>query len=290
MQNFTKTLPKRHPLSTEIRNLHGAEAFTYLTDLLDLVQDIGTFELTPQIVARECGLKSQKVQRIFEDLKRIFEESCKILELSLKNPEESLKNPQRSDAQNPHGSTHAHARPVSLLVSNINNQPTNEPTNSEPDFSQEEIEFASQAEEIYKNDPSPNVVNNSWVKGFSKLRYREAKQSRPDLSSLDLLSVWQLVCASAAKNGAHKADWYQKAWNSQLNSYQKPAIDPPKQPSVSNKGTEHPLRDVPLIFYEGDNKVYRNDELRFEPDGVFHGQTRMMPALLHDAEVIGRAG
>ncbi len=113
MKQFTKTLPKRHPLSVEIRELYGAEGFTYLTDLLDLAQEIGKFELTPQLVARECGLKSQKVARIFENLSRIFEESCKILGLSFNNPQksskypsESSKYPQRSTPSNPHGSTH----------------------------------------------------------------------------------------------------------------------------------------------------------------------------------------
>jgi hypothetical protein len=82
MNGFTKTLPKRHPLSTEVRELLGAEGFTYLTDLLDLAQDIGEYELTHKIVARECSINAQKVKRIFDILERIFYESCKFLELS----------------------------------------------------------------------------------------------------------------------------------------------------------------------------------------------------------------
>ncbi len=105
MRKFIKVLPKRHPLSTEIRDLHGAEAYTYLCDLLDLAQEIGFFELTPKIAARECGINVQKASRIFENLKRIFEESCHFLQLSSNKVEESSKKVETLDGQNPHSST-----------------------------------------------------------------------------------------------------------------------------------------------------------------------------------------
>jgi len=110
MKIFTKTIPARHPLVSELIDTHGAESYAYLTMLLELAQEIGPFELTPAILARECRIKNPRLSRIFPDMKVVFEKAQVSLGI-LKKPEETSSKSNKvdlsstSEGQNPDGST-----------------------------------------------------------------------------------------------------------------------------------------------------------------------------------------
>ena len=89
-----------HPFVIKLTAKHGVEAYVYLCGLLSLCADIGVFDPTPEVVARVCQIKTQKVKRIFNDLKIAFLEALKLTKESSRNLPESSNNLSRSEVQN----------------------------------------------------------------------------------------------------------------------------------------------------------------------------------------------
>lgn len=78
MKHFSKTIPSRHQLSREMKELYGWEGYGHLTCLLELADDIGFFELTTKVLSNEFGMRMPKAEKVLSDYKRIFEQSYRI--------------------------------------------------------------------------------------------------------------------------------------------------------------------------------------------------------------------
>lgn len=79
-----KCISPDHPIAIEVVDEFGPEGFYYLAQLLDLFGQVGSFELTPQILKQHCKLNAQKVGRIYQKIAKKLEESIKILEKTSK--------------------------------------------------------------------------------------------------------------------------------------------------------------------------------------------------------------
>ena len=72
MKHFLKTLPTRHVIVTSLIKKHGQEAFMWLSSLLELAQEIGSFELTLDVLSSTCNIKNPRLSRVFDDVNNAF--------------------------------------------------------------------------------------------------------------------------------------------------------------------------------------------------------------------------
>lgn len=197
-----RCLTPDHPLMIELVSELGPESYFYLASLLSLANQVGEFDLTPQMLARHCRLNSQKVARIFEKLSRKFQESLKILEDSSEKLEDSGKNLEESSkilptlgGQNPRGS-----------IKDINTDKTDHTEKKEkgPVFSESDLEIAKFIfEGVKKLDPKakePNFPN--WAE-IVRLMREQDKRTEEEIRALYVWvtndSFWHDKVLSPAK-------------------------------------------------------------------------------------------
>lgn len=221
MRQFTKTLPARHPLVSELIDAHGAEAYAYLTMLLELAHEIGPFELTLAILARECRIKNPRLSRIFPDMKIIFEKAQVSLGI-LKKPEETSTKlnevhlSSTSEVQNPHGSTRDQREERSEREEEIS-PPTPTPGESEPSPESKKIGQDGLKYAIQSNNP--NMSNFGWVEGYLSAECQKTKLSKPEMSLDAFLKTWRETCDDATNAGAHSPKWYRTTFESRIQNW-----------------------------------------------------------------------
>lgn len=225
MRQFTKTLPARHPLVTELMDAHGPEAYAYLTILLELAHEIGAFDLTLAILARECRIKNPRLSRIFPDMKIIFGKAQVSLGI-LKKPEESSTELNKvdlsstSEGQNPHGSTRDLERSERLERGETNTQARVCENPESKEFSKKGHEYA-----IASNNP--NMSNWGWVGGYLAQQFTEIRNSRPDIPPEALLQVWRECCDDASSNTVGSPKWYRTAFANKMRDWRPGVVSKP---------------------------------------------------------------
>mgnify|MGYP006267918667 CR=1 FL=1 len=286
MIQWFKCLSPDDPLMEDIFKTFGIEGYGYACVVMNQAFLQKVYTIDTERLSRWLNIRTPKAQKLLPFFQKLLSDYERITEQSDRKPKQSERITEQSEQitpvttpSNPHGSTRDQEK---------NREEENRvdtPLTPQGDGC-ESAEFKNSVQ-LACSYAASSLANQTthWVSPYLKGFYYFNRSKWQALTDADIATCWEKACKSWDKG----KPYVQKVFERELSEFtpdKRPAM--PVSKPIKN-GNDHTLRHVPKIYYEFDDRIYLNEELSFKSDGVFLGEVRLMPALLYDAEEIGRA-